>query len=98
MEIRVEQKEKEVEVYVGGMLNTQTASELEKALADVACGTEKLILDFAELEYISSAGLRVLVAEQKKLGRNGKICIRNTSPSVKEIFEITGLTAVFVME
>ena len=72
-----------------GRLDTVTAPELEEALKEILPDTLKLTLDFADLEYISSAGLRVLLMAVKKLGADS-VTVCNTSDAVKEIFETTG--------
>ena len=82
-------------VSVEGHLNTNTAGELERELASVFARTHAVTLDFAKLEYLSSAGLRVLVAAQKQVMKaGGSLCIANAVDEVREVFEITGLVDV----
>jgi anti-sigma B factor antagonist len=84
-------------VKVIGRLDTLTAPDLEKELSDIGGATE-LVFDFADLDYISSAGLRVLLAANKKLGNGGKVTVSNVIPEVREIFEITGFDSILTIE
>lgn len=84
-------------IALGGRLDTSSAPELEKEI-NAASGIETLVLDFAGLEYLSSAGLRVLLAAQKMMSRQGKMVIRNVNATVAEIFEITGFTDILTIE
>lgn len=82
-----------------GHLNTNTAGELEAKLASVFAKTHTVVLDFAQLEYLSSAGLRVLVGAQKQVtAAHGSMKIVNTLDDVREVFEITGLIDVLNVE
>ena len=81
----------EAVLKLGGHLNTNTAADLEEAL--------EVVLDFADLEYLSSAGLRVLVATQKRVtAAEGTLRIVNASDDIREVFDITGLIDVFDVE
>ena len=83
-------------VAVKGQLNTNTAGDLERKLASVFSRTHTLTLDFAQLDYVSSAGLRVLVGAQKQVTKaGGSMRIANAIDDVREVFEITGLIDVF---
>ena len=84
-------------VAVEGRLDTSTAPELEKELSDLA-GVKELVLDFAKLEYVSSAGLRVLLASQKAMNAQGKMLIKNVNETIMEVFEITGLADILTIE
>ena len=76
-------------VSLAGTLDTDTAPQLEKALADVDAGVLLVALDMKELEYISSAGLRVIFAALKRQdARGGKLVAGNMSPGVRKVFEI----------
>lgn len=78
-------------LYVKGRLDTTTAPQLEEILARKTAGLAELILDFSELEYISSAGLRVLLATHKVMRRqNGSLAIRGVNDEVMEVLHITG--------
>ena len=85
-------------VALTGRLDTTTSPDLEAALKDVI-GTAKFVdFDFSNLEYISSAGLRVLLATHKALSANGKLTIKNVNDTVKEVFEITGFSDILNIE
>lgn len=84
-------------VSLTGQLDTVTAPELEASLTDLS-GITEVIFDFEKLEYVSSAGLRVLLATHKTMLKNGKMVIKNVNESIMEVFEITGFTDVFDIE
>ena len=86
-----------LELAVVGRLDTQTAPRLEKILSDELIGVKKLIFDFSELEYISSAGLRVILAAQKVMNKQGSMEIHNVGELVMEVFEITGFTDILTI-
>ena len=88
----------ELTVKLAGRLDTTTAPELEVALKDNYAGVEKLVLDFAELEYLSSAGLRVLLGAQKTMNKQGEMVVKNVNDTIDEIFEITGFADVLTIE
>ncbi len=81
-----------------GRLDTVTAPELEKALGDAAESVSELALDFEKLEYISSAGLRVLLSTQKRMNKKGKMKLTHVSEMIMEIFEVTGFSDVLTIE
>lgn len=82
---------------VSGRLDTSTAPQLEKELKTSLTGVAHLVLDFGGLEYISSAGLRVLLSAQKVMNRQGDMVIRNVNESVNEVFEITGFSDILTI-
>ena len=61
-------------------------------------GIEHLVLDFAGLEYLSSAGLRVLLGAQKQMNKQGEMVIRNVRPEIMEIFDVTGFSDILTIE
>lgn len=81
-----------------GALDTETAPELEALLNSELAGISDLTLDFEELEYVSSAGLRVIINAQKKMNVAGKMKVTHVNESVMEIFEITGFTTILTIE
>lgn len=86
-------------IQIEGRLDTGTAPQLEAELSQSADGMEKVYLDFSKLEYISSAGLRVLLSTQKKMAkRHGELIIRGANDTVKEVFEITGFVDILTIE
>ena len=90
MEIIKTAEDNKLTVAVKGRLDTTTAPELEEALHAEMEGLNELELDFSELEYISSAGLRVLLATQKKMQGQGTMTVTGVSDIVMEVFEVTG--------
>ena len=86
-------------VHIKGDLNVKTSPILEDELTKSISGVKKLILDFAEVEYISSAGLRVLLAMEKSMRRQqGSMTLRNVNPAVKEIIRLAGFLQVMHIE
>ena len=81
-----------------GRLDTTTSPDLEKELQESLEGVTDLTLDFAELEYISSAGLRVLLATKKKLGAEGSMKLVHVNEIVKEVFDVTGFSEILTIE
>ena len=88
----------ELTVQVTGRLDTTTAPELEASLKESFSGVEMLILEFSALEYLSSAGLRVLLSAQKNMNKQGKMIIKNINDTIKEIFEVTGFIDILTIE
>ena len=97
MEIKKEINGKTLTVSVSGRLDTSTAPELEKQLGDLA-GVDDLILDFDNLEYISSAGLRGILKAQKIMNKQGSMKLVNVNDCVMEIFDITGFSDILNIE
>lgn len=83
---------------VAGRLDTATAPKLEEEVRNSVEGITELVFDFEELEYISSAGLRVLLATQKTMNRQGKMLLRNVNETVMEVLEITGFAELLNIE
>lgn len=81
-----------------GRLDTVTAPEMENAVKEVLPGIDELTLDFAKLEYISSAGLRVLLSAQKAMNTQGKMTVVNVNGTIMEIFEVTGFSDILTIE
>ena len=88
----------ELTVAVAGRLDTTTAPQLEASLKESFDGTTKLTLDFSALEYLSSAGLRVLLAAQKVMNKQGEMVIKNVNETISEIFEVTGFVDILTIE
>lgn len=88
----------ELTVNLTGRLDTTTAPQLEAELKQNISGVEKLVLDFAALEYLSSAGLRVLLAAQKLMNKQGVMMIRNVNDTIQDIFEVTGFSEILTIE
>ena len=83
---------------LAGRLDTTTAPDLEKELKASLNGVSELVLDFAGLEYISSAGLRVLLSAQKIMNCKGEMKVTNVNETILEIFEVTGFSDILTVE
>ena len=79
-------------------LDTTTAPKLAEELRGSVDGVSRLVFDLAKLEYISSAGLRVLLAMQKLMNRQGAMLLRNVNEAVMEVFEVTGFSDILRIE
>ncbi len=87
-----------MEVKLAGRLDTTTAPQLEEVVKAELSGKESLVFDLADLEYISSAGLRVLLSAQKIMNNQGSMVVKNVSEEVNEIFEVTGFSDILTIE
>lgn len=85
-------------VALSGRLDTTTAPQLEAFLKDNLPNASAVIFDFAQLEYISSAGLRVLLSTQKIMNKQGRMVLRNVNEEINEIFDITGFSDILTIE
>ncbi len=83
---------------IEGRLDTTTAPRLEAELRGSIDGVDNLVLDFASLEYVSSAGLRVLLSAQKVMNRQGRMVLKNVSEDVMDVFEVTGFVDILTIE
>ena len=81
-----------------GRVDTTTAPQLDQEIKSSIEGVTELVFDLAKLDYISSAGLRVLLSAQKVMNRQGQMIIRNANETVKEIFEVTGFSDILTIE
>ena len=88
----------ELTVAVAGRLDTITAPALDKTIGENISGVKNLVLDFKGLEYISSAGLRVLLSAQKKMQKIGSMKVVHVCEEVMEVFEMTGFADILVIE
>ncbi len=94
MTINKKQENDKLTLQIEGRLDTLTAPELEEVIKNVVDGQSELEFDFKNLEYISSAGLRVLLAAQKIMSEQGKMYITGASEDILDIFEITGFSEI----
>ena len=85
-------------IALEGRLDTMTAPSLEETLQKALEGVTELTFDFEKLDYISSAGLRVLLAAQKTMNRQGAMKVRNANEIIMEIFEVTGFSDILTLE
>lgn len=98
MNIKKKTNESEMIMYVSGRMDTSAAPQFEAEIKSSLDGISKLVLDFENLEYVSSAGLRVILAAQKIMNKQGEMIIKNVSEVVYEVFEITGFVDILTIE
>ena len=98
MTIEKNVKGTELTVVISGRLDTTTAPQLDEDFKQNLAGIEKLVLDFTALEYLSSAGLRVLLSAQKTMNKQGEMIIKNVNETITEIFEVTGFIDILTIE
>jgi anti-sigma B factor antagonist len=98
MQISTEKENSKLTVTVSGRIDTVTAPELEKYALDHMEGITEMALDLADVEYVSSAGLRALLQIHKDMSKQGKLKLLNINTAVKEIFGMTGFLRIFTIE
>ena len=98
MTIEIKKNPEETVIRIVGRLDTITAPALESTIHTDIGDTKNLVLDVKGLEYISSAGLRVLLTAQKKMQKIGSMKVTNVCETVMEVFEITGFSDILVIE
>lgn len=84
-------------IALEGRLDTNTSPELDKVLNDSLEQVKELVLDFAQLVYISSAGLRVMLKAQKAMNKKGSMVVTNVRDEIMEIFDVTGFTDILTI-
>ena len=98
MTIEIKKNADETIIEIAGRLDTITAPTLDKTINEDIGDTKNLVLDVKGMEYISSAGLRVLLSAQKKMQKIGSMKVKNVCPEVMEVFEMTGFADILVIE
>ena len=98
MTIEIKKNQEEAIIEIVGRLDTITAPALDKAINEDIGDTKNLVLDVKGMEYISSAGLRVLLAAQKKMQKIGSMKVTGVCEEVMEVFEMTGFADILVLE
>ncbi len=98
MNITKTKTDAKLNIALEGRLDTTTAPQLEAELKQSLDGVKELTLDFAKLEYLSSAGLRVLLATQKTMNKQGSMVIRNVNDVIAEVFDVTGFSDILTIE
>ena len=99
MEILKQVNDHELVLFLKGELNTSTAPELDSVVAKDLRNIDKLVVDMADLVYLTSAGLRVLLVAQKVMAeRKGQLIIRHVNSAIMEVFDITGFKNVLTIE
>ena len=97
MNIVKNQKDTTLTINLEGRLDTSTSPQLENELRSSLNGITNLVFDLVKLDYISSAGLRVLLSAQKTMNNQGEMVIRNVKPEIMEIFEVTGFVDILTI-
>ena len=98
LKIAVSNSGAEYTFTVEGRLDTNTSPELEAKINEVIGNANKLIIDLGDLEYISSAGLRVLLGATQQMEGKGEMVVRGPSQAVREVFDMTGFSRLFTIE
>ena len=98
MTIEIKKKQEETVIEIVGRLDTVTAPALDKTVNEDIGETKNLVLDVKGMEYISSAGLRVLLGAQKKMQKIGTMKVINVCAAVMEVFEMTGFADILAIE
>ena len=98
MTITKDLKDGELVVKVEGRIDTNTSPDLEMELKSSLDGVKELIFDFSDVDYISSAGLRVLLSAQKTMNKQGSMKLTGVRSEIMEIFEVTGFTDILTIE
>ena len=98
MKINKDLKDGNLLISISGEINSLSAPELEEVIKNDLNGVKSLVFDFKEVEYLSSAGLRVLLVAQKVMTKQGKMSLRHVNKSVMEVFEITGFSNILEIE
>lgn len=98
MTIEKQMNGNELMITLIGRLDTATAPQLEAELKENLEGVSDLCMDFAGLDYLSSAGLRVILQAQKVMNRQGNMVIKNVNETIMEIFDVTGFTDILTIE
>ena len=98
MKITSTMNDKELNIALEGRLDTVTAPDLERELKEKMDDADKLTFDFTNLEYISSAGLRVLLSSHKAMSKRGGMKVTNVNEVVSEVFEVTGFSDILTIE
>ena len=94
MTINKKLEDSKLTIALEGRLDTTTSPQLETELRNSVNGITELVFDFAGLDYISSAGLRVLLSAQKVMNKQGEMNIMNVKPEIMEIFDVTGFVDI----
>ena len=98
MTIEIKRNAEETTIELVGRLDTNTAPSLDKTINEDIKDAVNIVLDLKELEYISSAGLRVLLSAQKKMQKIGSMKLKNVCEEVMEVFEMTGFSDILTIE
>ena len=97
MKIDLKKEDKKLTIKLGGKLDTNTSPDLDSKMSELE-GMEEVVIDMKDLDYVSSAGLRVLLSMQKVMNKQGKMTIINVCDNVMDIFEVTGFSDILDIE
>ena len=97
MKIDLKKEDKKLTIKLDGKLDTNTSPDLDSKMSELE-GMEEVVIDMKDLDYISSAGLRVLLSMQKVMNKQGKMTIINVCDNVMDIFEVTGFSDILDIE
>ncbi len=98
MEIKKQMEGSKLVIALSGRLDTVTSPQLENELKESMKDVRELVFDFSNLEYISSAGLRILLSSQKMMNKQGTMVVRSVNEVIMEIFEVTGFVELLKIE
>lgn len=98
MDIKMNSASETLTLEIKGRIDTKSAPQLEEIISSSLDGVRLLVMDFEGVEYVSSAGLRVLLIAQKAMNRQGDMKVRNVNPDIMEIFEVTGFSDILTIE
>ncbi len=97
MKIDLKKEDKKLTIKLDGKLDTNTSPDLDSKMSELE-GMEEVVIDMKDLDYISSAGLRVLLSMQKVMNKQGKMTIINVCDNVMDIFEVTGFSDILTIQ
>lgn len=98
MKIDLKRENDVLTISLGGRLDTSTAPELDAELNGALEGVKTLYFDFKDLDYLSSAGLRILLITHKTMSKQGKMILRNVNDLIMETFDMTGFSSILTIE
>ena len=98
MIIKVERDGDTVTIFPEGRLDSMTAGEFERSVCENIDGAKTLVFDFLKLEYVSSAGLRVILNAMKSMDKRGGLIVKNVNEFISELFEMTGFSEILTIE
>ncbi len=97
LNIKKDQKDDKLTIALNGKLDTMTSPQLEEEISGCLEGISELVLDLAGLEYISSAGLRVILSMQKIMNRSGEMRVIHVNEVIQDIFDVTGFSDILTI-